>query len=153
MKNGEMPNPHPASIVARMKSQNESPRSTGSLLAAAFSVIVLGVVVTLATSCGDSAEAQSGETEPTKIVFISGKPSHPSGQHEFRAGVILLSRALRDQSGLPVEVVEAHLGWPEDESILEGAEAVIIYSDGNAKHPVNGTRGKKWTLSSRAVWA
>jgi type 1 glutamine amidotransferase len=142
IKNGEIPNPHPASIVARMKSQNESPRSTGSLLAAAFSLIVLSVVVALATSCGDSAEAQSGETEPTKIVFISGKPSHPSGQHEFRAGVILLSRALRDQSGLPVEVVESHHGWPEDESILEGAEAVIIYSDGNAKHPVNGHEEK-----------
>lgn len=82
-----------------------------------------------------SAASDSGKT---RIVFIAGKPSHPSGQHEFNAGSILLARALNEQSGLPVQVDVVHNGWPVDDAIFEGAAAVVIYSDGNASHPVNG---------------
>ncbi len=73
--------------------------------------------------------------EPTRIVMIAGDPSHPSGQHEFNAGTILLARALNEQSGLPVQVDVVHNGWPADEAILEGAAAIIVYSDGNERHP------------------
>src|SRR5690606_35471145 len=47
-------------------------------------------------------------------------------------------RALNEQSGLPIQVDVVHNGWPEDESIFDGAATVVIYSDGNARHPVNG---------------
>ena len=76
--------------------------------------------------------------EPTRIVMIAGEPSHPSGQHEFNAGTILLARALNEQSGLPLQVDVVHNGWPKDESILEGAAAIIVYSDGNDRHPTFG---------------
>lgn len=74
----------------------------------------------------------------TRVVMIAGEPSHPSGQHEFNAGSILIARALNEQSGLPVHVDVIHNGWPKDESVLEGAAALIIYSDGNARHPTFG---------------
>ncbi len=77
-------------------------------------------------------------TESARIVMIAGEPSHPSGQHEFNAGTILLARALSEQSGLPLKVDVVHNGWPEDESILEGAAAIVIYSDGNDRHPTFG---------------
>ena len=73
-----------------------------------------------------------------RIVMIAGEPSHPSGQHEFNAGSILLARALNEQSGLPVKVEVVHNGWPEDESILDGAAAIVIYADGNNRHPTFG---------------
>ena len=73
--------------------------------------------------------------EKTRLVLIAGKPSHPSGQHEFNAGAILLARALNEQSGLPVQVDVVHNGWPEDETVFAGAKAVVIYSDGNNSHP------------------
>lgn len=71
-------------------------------------------------------------------MLIAGQPSHPSGQHEFNAGSLLLARALNEQSGLPVHVAVAHNGWPRDESVFEGAAAVVIYSDGNDRHPTKG---------------
>jgi hypothetical protein len=71
----------------------------------------------------------------TKIVIIAGEKSHPSGQHEFAAGSKLLSRALNEQSGLDVEAVIVTNGWPADESVFDGAKAVICYADGGGKHP------------------
>ena len=68
-----------------------------------------------------------------KIVLIAGKPSHPPGMHEFRAGVLLLQQCLAKTSGVKVEV---HFnGWPESNSAFDGADAVVIYCDGGARHP------------------
>ncbi len=78
------------------------------------------------------------EESKTKIVLIAGRPSHPSGQHEFNAGCILLARALNEQSSLPVRVEVVHDGWPEDESVFDGANAIVFYSDGNDRHPTKG---------------
>lgn len=134
-----------------MKSKKDSRRQNSSLTAAFLSAVVLGSIAVFSPACSESGTAQNAEAEPAKIVFISGMPSHPSGQHEFKAGVILLSRALNEHSGLPVEVVMNHHGWPEDETIFDGAKAVIIYSDGNAKHPVNGHEEKMDALVKSGV--
>lgn len=66
--------------------------------------------------------------DPTKILFLAGPRSHASGDHEFNAGCMLLAKALNEQSGLNVEA-SVIKGWPEDESVFEGVDAVIIYSD------------------------
>lgn len=73
-------------------------------------------------------------TAKRKIVFIAGRPSHAPGEHEHRAGCMLLAEHL-NQSGLPVEAVVVTNGWPEDESVFEGAAAVVIYADGGPGHP------------------
>ncbi|GAA5127587.1 hypothetical protein GCM10023212_32730 [Luteolibacter yonseiensis] len=80
-----------------------------------------------------------GETKTTaaakkKIVFIAGNPSHPPGEHEHRAGCMLLADQL-NKSGLPVDAVVTTNGWPKDNSIFDGASAVVIYSDGGGGHP------------------
>jgi hypothetical protein len=69
-----------------------------------------------------------------KIVFVAGTPSHGFGQHEHRAGCMLLAKALND-SGLVQAKVTAG-GWPTDESVLDDADAIVIYADGGAKHPM-----------------
>lgn len=71
----------------------------------------------------------------TKIVIIAGEKSHPSGQHEFAAGSRLLVRALNEQSGLDVEAVLVTNGWPKDETVFDGAKAIVCYADGGGKHP------------------
>ncbi len=68
-----------------------------------------------------------------KIVLIAGKPSHPPGMHEFRAGMLLLQQCLQATPGISVSV-HAN-GWPESNAVFDGAAAVIIYCDGGAKHP------------------
>ncbi|MEM7015152.1 MAG: ThuA domain-containing protein, partial [Verrucomicrobiota bacterium] len=66
--------------------------------------------------------------EPTNILFLAGPRSHASGDHEFNAGCLLLAKALNEQSGLNVKATVIK-GWPEDESVFEGVDAIIIYSD------------------------
>src|SRR5438093_3270910 len=68
-----------------------------------------------------------------KIVLIAGKPSHGAGEHEFRAGCLLLNQCLGKVPG--VSSVVYSNGWPQDSSAFEGAAAVIIYADGGAGHP------------------
>lgn len=77
---------------------------------------------------------RSGKTK--KIVFIAGTKSHAFGAHEHRAGSMLLAKAL-DESGLPVRTVVVTGGWPQDSSVLNDADAIVIYADGGAKHPFN----------------
>lgn len=68
-----------------------------------------------------------------KIVFLAGSPSHGPGQHEHRAGSLLLAACLTNVPG--VTSVVCSNGWPTDESVFAGAAAVVIYSDGGGGHP------------------
>jgi len=77
-----------------------------------------------------------------KLVFMAGKPSHPPRMHEFNAGVQLLAQALA--SGAPALKVEVVLnGWPVDENLFAGADAVVFYMDGGLKHEVVRDDGKR----------
>lgn len=68
-----------------------------------------------------------------KLVFIAGKPSHPPGMHEFRAGSMLLEKCLKS---VPNLVVDRHeMGWVKDEATFADADAVVIYADGGKGHP------------------
>jgi hypothetical protein len=85
-----------------------------------------------------------------RIVIIAGRPSHPPGMHEFRAGSLLLQKALSGVPGIKVDVYD--MGWPakmvdgnrvDDSSLLEGADAVFIYADGGKGNPaIQGDRMK-----------
>jgi len=68
-----------------------------------------------------------------KLIIIAGKPSHPPGMHEFRAGSLLLQKCLANVKGLTVEVHTN--GWVSDDKAFEGADAVFIYADGGGGHP------------------
>jgi type 1 glutamine amidotransferase len=68
-----------------------------------------------------------------KIVLIAGKPSHPPGMHEFRAGSLLLQQCLANTPGVGVTAYSN--GWPHVENALDGADAVVIYADGGGGHP------------------
>ena len=68
--------------------------------------------------------AWSADAANRKLVMIAGTPSHGPLAHEFNAGVQLLAKCLKDTPGLDV-VVNLN-GWPKDESIFNGADAVLI---------------------------
>jgi type 1 glutamine amidotransferase len=97
----------------------------------------VGVLVSLAviswTACAVSAVAE------TKIVLIAGRPSHGPGEHEFNAGTKLLVKCLKEVPA--VEPVFVSGGWPADESVFDGAKAVVFYMDGGGGHPM--IQGKK----------
>lgn len=91
-------------------------------------LLLLSLVIFSAASLAGFA------AEKKKIVLVAGRPSHGPGDHEFRAGCLLLKQCL-DQSGLVESVVYTN-GWPSESSAFEGAAAVILFMDGGGGHPV-----------------
>jgi type 1 glutamine amidotransferase len=75
----------------------------------------------------------AGRAEDKRIVMIAGKPSHWAGEHEHRAGLLLLQKCLAGFPGVQVEVYTN--GWPPSSEVLKGAATIVIYSDGGAGHP------------------
>src|SRR2546423_12421309 len=79
--------------------------------------------------------------ETKKLVLIAGKQSHGPGDHEFRAGSLLLQKCLEKFPGLEVVVVPN--GWPQDVAVFDGAAAIVCYADGGGGHPfLQGDRAK-----------
>jgi type 1 glutamine amidotransferase len=68
-----------------------------------------------------------------KIVLVAGRPSHGPGEHEHRAGCLLIKGCLDQIAGLETIVVTN--GWPKDESVFNGAAALLFYADGGGGHP------------------
>lgn len=84
-----------------------------------------------------------------KIVLMAGRPSHPAGMHEFNAGVQLLAACLQETPGIKVETVLN--GWPKDESVFDGAAAVVFYMDGNANHEAVQEDGRRLKMIDQWV--
>lgn len=75
-------------------------------------------------------EASAADRE---IVLCAGRPSHGRGDHEFRAGCLLLADCLNRLPGYHATVVSN--GWPADVSVLREADAILLYADGGDGHP------------------
>jgi type 1 glutamine amidotransferase len=71
---------------------------------------------------------------PARIVLVAGRPSHGPGEHEFNAGAMLLAKCLRQNPGVEAVVIKG--GWPADESLFDGAAAIVLYMDGGEGHPL-----------------
>src|SRR5258708_39579957 len=68
-----------------------------------------------------------------KIVFIAGWPSHGPGEHEHRAGCLLLKTCLDGVPGV-ASIVYSN-GWPADTNAFDTAHSIVIYSDGGGGYP------------------
>ncbi len=93
----------------------------------------------------------SAQAEKSKIVFISGKPSHGPMSHEHRAGNMILAKRL-NQSGLDVEAVVLNdIGYPKDPSVLEDAATIVIFCTGHGGHVLNPVLKSFDALMKRGV--
>jgi hypothetical protein len=79
-----------------------------------------------------------------RILILAGHASHGPGAHEFKAGSMLLQKSLSVVPGVRVDVVTND--WPtktvdgqtvDDNTLLDQADAIFIYADGGASHPIN----------------
>ncbi len=87
-----------------------------------------------------------------KLVMVAGKPSHGPGQHEFRAGCMLLQKCLIESC--PQLVTEVYSGgWPTDPTAFDNADAVFFFADGGLGHPVlqSNRLGQINALAKRGV--
>ncbi len=71
--------------------------------------------------------------EPKQILLLAGGASHGRGEHEYRAGALLLARCLNTVTGVQAIVISN--GWPADVTVFDHAAAVLLYADGGDGHP------------------
>jgi len=76
----------------------------------------------------------TGAAAPLKVVLIGGPSSEGPGRHEYRQGIAQIAGWLRAQPDLAVAAYPD--GWPADPRALQGAATVLLYADGEARHPL-----------------
>ncbi|HVY68972.1 MAG TPA: ThuA domain-containing protein, partial [Verrucomicrobiae bacterium] len=93
------------------------------------------LTLTLAALFCSAAFTMLTAKDPAKIVFIAGPPSHGPGEHEHRAGCLLLQACLQGVPGVTTEVYSN--GWPANpDDAFAGAATIVVYSDGGPGHPL-----------------
>ena len=76
--------------------------------------------------------ASAGFSADKQILMIAGKPSHPPGQHEHNAGVLLLSKWLNTVPGIHT-TTSLSGDWP-DAAEFDKADAIFFFCDGGENH-------------------
>jgi putative membrane-bound dehydrogenase-like protein len=104
----------------------------------------------IALVCGALATPALAADAKKKILFIAGNPSHGYGAHEHNAGCDLLARSLK--TAVPdVQVEVVHNGWPKDEKVLDGVDAIVMYCDGGSGHMVLAHKKEVDALAKKGV--
>jgi type 1 glutamine amidotransferase len=87
--------------------------------------------------------AGAAQAKPRKIILIAGKKSHGPGEHEYSKSVRLL-KVLLDRSpnihGIKTEIYFD--GWPQDDSVLDSADSIVVISDGMEWHPLTAAEDR-----------
>lgn len=104
---------------------------TGRVPAFALRWLLIAACAMLAIGCHHVA--------PKKIVLIGGAPSEGPARHDYGNGIRLLAGFLQaTPAARRGELVVASYpdGWPADPRAFDGAAAVVLYFDGDTKHPL-----------------
>lgn len=82
--------------------------------------------------------------------MVAGGCSHGAGEHEHKAGCILLAQLLNET--LPTVHADVYTdGWPKDPAAFDNAAAIILYGDGGDGHMVNANLEQMNNLMSKGV--
>ena len=85
-----------------------------------------------------------------RIVLIAGKPSHPPGEHEFRAGSMLLQKALSGISGVKVVDGNLHITHADGAAILSLGEATAVKWARKIESPPRAVKAHSQTTQSNS---
>ncbi len=98
--------------------------------------IIRSILFALCALFGATQVFAADAPAKTKVLFIAGNPSHGPGDHEHRAGCMLLAKKLEE--GMPdIDAEVSWYGWPKEEKAFDGVAAVVMYCDGGTGHYVN----------------
>ncbi len=95
-----------------------------------------------------SCAAQKKVVRPRRIVLLAGPHSHAYGEHEHPAGVRLMADRLGRIEGIEAQAI---VGWPADTALLDDIDALVVYGDGGAQHPLAGHFDAIEPLAARGV--
>jgi type 1 glutamine amidotransferase len=91
------------------------------------------ILVSLAFAAITATAAPATPQADRHLLLIAGKGSHGDSAHNHMEGMHLFAAELAAIDGLKVSV--AVDGWPQDESLVDKADAIVIYADGFHSHP------------------
>lgn len=103
--------------------------------------VITAIILTVSTGIAENPDSQNTVNPEKsshinkKIVFIPGKDSHSVGEHEHLGGCTLLAKLLNENLH-GVEAIVTEQGWPKDTTVLDDADAIVMYSDGGDRHMV-----------------
>lgn len=91
-------------------------------------------------------EVQSQEKNKINIVLIAGSelPKKTSGHHEYVAGCVLMMKIFQRMENVHPILVKSE--WPDNEKILETADVIVVYSNGDGKQGILATPERKTTI-------
>jgi len=98
----------------------------------------------------DAAAKTKPEPAPIRVVFLAGRPSHGYGAHEHYAGCKVLAERL-SQAMPNVETAVFKYEWPDDPTVFDDCNAIVMYCDGGPRHPVNEHLDQVDELAKRGV--
>lgn len=78
---------------------------------------------------------------PKTVVLIGGSSSEGPGRHDYRQGLQRIAAWLESlpagaRPGQRLAVVRYFDGWPADARALDRASTLVLYCDGDARHPL-----------------
>jgi hypothetical protein len=79
-----------------------------------------------------AAAAFSAAAADRQVALVAGTPSHGPLQHEHNAGVWQFQKWLNKVPG--VHATAHYNGWPQDASIVDKADAILVFCDGGERH-------------------
>ncbi len=74
------------------------------------------------------------QTNP-KVLFIGKQPDHPYGTHMYLHTCQVLAKCLRLNGDIQTVISN---GWPEDQEIIEGVSAIVVYTSPAAEFLLDG---------------
>ena len=106
------------------------PRS--NLVTSAASLLAVFLAIAVASVTPTEASESDADGDSIEILLIAGRPSHGFGAHEHYAGLKILEEAL--EASNPRINATVVRGWPDDQSLIERADSIVIYADGGGRH-------------------
>jgi type 1 glutamine amidotransferase len=77
----------------------------------------------------DSSRSEDTSKTTAKILLIGHPPDHPPLTHMYLPECELLAKCLRQSPGVQAVVSD---GWPKDAELLQGVDAIVLYSSPGA---------------------
>jgi len=94
-------------------------------------------------------ELQPGDKK--KILFLAGRQSHGPGQHEHKAGCLLLARCLNESGGDVTAQVSTDAQWPQPWAGYDKPDSLVMYCDGYRGHLAKDHQDKIQALVDQGV--
>ena len=75
--------------------------------------------------------------KPKRIAFLTAKPSHGEGHHDWDQDAALVKDYLLHATNIEPPVIDIHDdAWPKNESMLDDVDAIVFLADGRTMHPL-----------------